>query len=153
MFPSLLPNAAAELSRQISEMAPSAALLTTKGFSWLVAAELATQIRSGNPDLGELRANGIDQATAIEFCTAVSERHARVAAAKAAAVAPEPEPVRAVPPSDDDVDAALWQLAELSDAIAKGDACPTNLHWAGYSESTSNELAALIRTSTRRSRT
>ncbi len=151
---SLSADASAVLAKQIEEMTPSAAVLESVGFTWETAATLARFITTGAPDINALKEHGLSLETAISICEAIGARHARKAAALAAlkppapaAPAPVPEPVP--PLTDDDVDAALWRLAELADMIRRGETCVTLLCRAGYTEHTAKEIAALIRISKR----
>lgn len=90
------------------------------------------------PDMSELRDLGASLGEAVAICNARRK--------------PEPVPppiiARHVTPAPElmDEDAALWQLAELADMIAKPrTACSTLLHRAGFSQGTAEELANLIR--------
>lgn len=150
-FSHLKGPAAVELADEIEQLTPNAARLSEFGFGPAVVATIVKAIATGHPDMAEMRAVGLDQATAVEIAQSITARHARVAAAlaRAAELPPGKEPEPVAPPTDDAVDCALWQLAELSDMIRKGDACATKLGWAGYSATASAELAALIRRANR----
>jgi hypothetical protein len=145
-FEILPPAARAELDKQIETMEPSAAVLNSLGFAWQLAAYLAAIIKSGAPDLSELRSHGLPLETAISIAQAISARHARRAAALKPP-APKPVPAPAVPklPEPLDAGAAASQLHTLFQEAERGrPACLTTLIRAGWSEATSRELKKII---------
>jgi hypothetical protein len=142
------PSAAAELARQIETLEPSAALLNSKGFSWMTAAYLAASIKSGRLDLGELRDNGISQGSAVSICAAIAARHARVEAARIArAPLPVPAPVAAPKAEELDQFAAMSLLHDLTEQITSGRGDVTVLERAGFTPPTARELTNLINAS------
>ncbi len=150
VFAPLKAAAATELARQIESLEPSAGALNSKGFNWMTAAELVTIIKSGKPDLAELRCHGLTEACAVEIATAIAARHARKAAALAAL-----KPLPALPslpvakPESTEQLVALSLLHDLAQQIDAGRGCVTELHRAGFTESTAKELSNLINASRR----
>lgn len=144
----LSAEAHAVLAEQIERLAPSAAVLESKGVDWQTAATLARFIKTGEPDLGELRDHGIAQATAVEICTSISARHARKAAALAAVPSlPAPAPKPAPKPDAEDMYGmkALSMLHTLFQQAESGRIpCLTLLMNDGWSESTARELVRTI---------
>jgi hypothetical protein len=153
---SLAPAAAAVLGAAIETLDASATVLTSKGFAWQTAAYLVAVVKSGEVDIEDLRANGIDAKTAIAICEAISKRHERKRAALAA-VRPMAQPVlpplgssRGMPkPLAAPVEtreetrlAALSLLHDLALALESGDAA--GLRLAGFSAGTAKELTDLI---------
>jgi hypothetical protein len=152
-FASLKPAAAAELGKQIETLEPSAAVLESKGIVFQLAQYLVTVIKSGYPDLSELKCHGLSQETAVAICTSISKRHTRKAAkmANAKPMAPKPQPKPAPvtpafkPESQEDVRlSALSLLHDLCLQIEteRGDA--TLLVLAGFSQTAAKELAMYI---------
>ncbi|WP_316178254.1 MULTISPECIES: hypothetical protein [unclassified Bradyrhizobium] len=88
-FGELKAPAAAELSRQIDAMDPNVSSLAGQGFGWALAKYLGEIIASGEPDIGALRAFGVDAKAAIGICTAIASRHTKVKAHLASLPAPE----------------------------------------------------------------
>jgi hypothetical protein len=149
IFETMTPAARAELDKQIEELAPSAAVLTSLGFAWQLAAYLAAIIKSGAPDLSELRSHGLPLKTAISIAQAISARHARKAAASAALKPQAPKPAPAVPapkPAEqlDSITAASQLHALFQEAERGRPACLTTLVNAGWTEKTSRELKKII---------
>jgi hypothetical protein len=143
-FTPLLPAAAAELDRQIEELAPSAAVLNSLGFAFQLAAYLAAVIKSGKPDLEELRSHGLPLETAIGIATTISKRHARKAAAFREPPPPAPKPVPAKPPSEMDPGTALSAVHTLCQQIERSrPVCLTELGNSGWSISFCRELKAI----------
>lgn len=142
----LAAEAHAELSQQIEDMAPSAAILTTRGFGWQTAAALVSALQSGKPDIDELRANGIDLKTAVAICEAIAARHARRAAAIAAMkprVVPAPALPAPLPTTPVELDrmtafSMMHTLAEETEGPRY--ACMTTLIRDGWSEPTAREI-------------
>jgi len=152
-FAPLLPSASQELARQIEEMSPSAAVLSSKGFAWQLAAYLAGAIDSGKPDIVALREHGLGPKAAIAICEAISARHTRKAAAVAALKPPtKPAPLPPLPysekPAAMDSMTALSQIHTLMQECERGrPACLTTLMNAGWSESTARELVKIVNAS------
>jgi hypothetical protein len=151
-FSSLKPQAGAELARQIETMEPSAAVLESTGFAFQLAAYLAASIKSGTPDLSELRSHAVDLKTAVEICTAISKRHARKSAAITAippAAAPKPAPVKPAAPEPDAFNAASMLHTLFEELEGGRAACLTTLMRDGWSESTAKELVRVSSASRR----
>lgn len=143
----LKPGADHELAKQIEALEPKAAVLNSLGFAWQLADYLALVIKNGKVDLSELRNHGVGEKTAVEICEAVTNRHARVAAAVALAAARNhlpPAPIVAVKPQELDHDAALSLLHDLALQLESGRGDITALNRAGWSEPTSREIARVI---------
>jgi hypothetical protein len=87
----LKSSASAALIAQIEQMVGNVMELVAHGFSFALASALVMAVKSGRPDIGELRGYGVDQATSVAICSAIAARHARVAAALAS-VPKQPEP-------------------------------------------------------------
>lgn len=144
------PDAHAELARQIEGLAPSAQVLTSRGFSWLLASYLERLIRGDVvPDLSDLRAQGLDVKTAVSICEAISARRARIVVATPApkAVVPVPkQPEPPVAPADAlDAMSAMSMLHTLFEMAGSGHAaCLTLLMKDGWSEQTSREFVRII---------
>jgi hypothetical protein len=103
------------------------------------------------PDMAALQKLGVSLDEAIAICAKAHkpEPFLNLAAYVPPRSAPAiPEPAK--PLTDDDVDCAQWQLAQLCDMISRGESCVTLLCNADFSESTAKELAGIIRRSTRR---
>lgn len=150
-FDDLQPSAASALRKMIESLEPNANALNGKGFSWMLAAYLAEAIKSGKPDLSELRSNGVGEKTAVEICTAISKRHARrVAAVDAAPIpkqpAPKPAPKLAAPEMHGMTALSMFHtLCVLCEQGAAGQApCLTTLVDDGWSPSTAKELVKVI---------
>jgi hypothetical protein len=151
-FASLKPAAAAALGMAIETMEPSAAMLESKGIVFQLAQYLVTIIKSGSPDLNELKCHGLSQETAVGICTAIAARHARRAAVMANAKPMAPKPTAAAPTHapekhEEVRNAARSLLHDLSLQIETERGCPTLLLRAGFSAATSHELAKLINAS------
>jgi hypothetical protein len=176
VFRSLKPAAAAALGAAIETMEPSAAALESTGMAFQLAQYLVTIIKSGAPDLNELKCHGLSQDTAVAIATAISKRHARKAAAIAAMrpMAPEPQPAASKPPKpalaaaiaairpvpapkppithkperrEDVINAALSLLHDLALQLDSQRGDAGVLHSAGFSSATSKELAKYINAS------
>jgi hypothetical protein len=134
------------LAAAIESLEPSAVTLESNGFVFQLAQYLAAVIRSGAPDLSELRSHGIEVRTAVEICEAIGARHARVAAA----AKPKPKVLPPLPykpePTAEQIDreSALSLLHTLCEMIGAERACPTELNRTGFGWATSKELANLI---------
>lgn len=138
----LAPAANDELARQVESLEPSAALLNSKGFAWMVAAYLAAIVKSGKPDIAELRSHGLSEKTSVSIATAIAARHARRNAALARVPLPTPAPTPKRLPLDQAAARSLVHDLCLQISAERGE--PNELHRAGFSWETSKELATLI---------
>jgi hypothetical protein len=143
------PAAAHALTAAIESMEPSAATLESHAFAFQLAQYLAAVIKSGTPDIAEMKLHGWPLETAVAVASAVAARHARRAEAlekmqpnAAAPAAPSPAP------KSEQLDAmsGMSMLHTLMQEVERPgrQACLTTLCNSGWSLATARELKTVI---------